>query len=481
MATPNSRSCWGGISEGIVDNTSTSMGLSETFKVAVDERFLADMNAMTVEERELVYEEVHGVSDIVEETPELLTTSLQRMRDELAKVPKYNRKALDRALFLKPTLESDDNFHVMFLRAERFDPFKAALKMYRYFEHKLNLFGDEKLVRRITLDDLGRKEKSLMYSGAVQFLLTNDSSGRAIFLLTPPNYDVEDPKAFLRYSWYQELSVLEENEEIQKRGIVQIINLSGSWQTSAGQLVDFLVEAQDIPKNWPFRICASHLCHNQPIIRRVMDTFFALVGKEIRIRQRAHHGSALETRYALLTFGIVLPNWFTSGDGTPSREYIEIYLAQCQKNEAAAKIRSQNFITPKPGLVLHPDPQDILLGRGRPFHSWYGNVHLLSIVEMYAERYMKTNEGKGGKSEIAMEIVEIIRSDGGNFLQRGTTGFWEIVSQEVAKEKVSQIMRAEIRKRQNSRHPGSSSESSLVFSRQELDSWGGGTKRHRIQ
>jgi hypothetical protein len=35
---------------------------------------------------------------------------------------------------------------------------KAAAKMARYFNNKLELWGDAKLVKRLTLEDLGEKE-----------------------------------------------------------------------------------------------------------------------------------------------------------------------------------------------------------------------------------------------------------------------------------------------------------------------------------
>ena len=46
----------------------------------------------------------------------------------------------------------------MFLRAERFDAPKAAIRLVNHFEGKLVLFGEDKLVKRITLDDLEEED-----------------------------------------------------------------------------------------------------------------------------------------------------------------------------------------------------------------------------------------------------------------------------------------------------------------------------------
>jgi len=52
----------------------------------------------------------------------------------------------------------DPNKRIMFPRAENYDPVKAAERMLRYFEKKKNLFGAEKLVKKITLEDLSEDD-----------------------------------------------------------------------------------------------------------------------------------------------------------------------------------------------------------------------------------------------------------------------------------------------------------------------------------
>jgi len=103
-----------------------------------------DLNALTVQQREKIYNEVHGVADIIDEKPEFVSECLTTMRKCLeSEIPPTRKKAMDRAVFLRPSIRSDDKFHLMFLRARQFDSSKAALLMTQYFENKLELFGDE--------------------------------------------------------------------------------------------------------------------------------------------------------------------------------------------------------------------------------------------------------------------------------------------------------------------------------------------------
>jgi hypothetical protein len=73
--------------------------------------------------------------------PILLPQSCRSCVMRLQKSKKKNKKALDRAFFLRPSLQNDDKSHLLFLRATIVDAVKAAGLMARQFEHKLSLFG----------------------------------------------------------------------------------------------------------------------------------------------------------------------------------------------------------------------------------------------------------------------------------------------------------------------------------------------------
>ncbi len=153
-----------------------------------------DMNTVMAEElrsisgpeREQAYEELHGVFtgsgfSNFEETPELMETSLSLLYIELDRMPARRKRAYTRAIFLKPSLACDSSFAIMFLRADRFVVPAAAHRICRFFEEKLRLFGEAKLVATITLDDLSNDDISSVFSGAGHLLPQKDRSGRLVF------------------------------------------------------------------------------------------------------------------------------------------------------------------------------------------------------------------------------------------------------------------------------------------------------------
>ncbi|KAL3922657.1 MAG: hypothetical protein SGILL_002091 [Bacillariaceae sp.] len=175
----------------------------------------AMMEAVSAEElrsihparRVQAFEELHGVvatsSDgknsaaSFKETPELIETSLHLLSLELDVIPVRRRRAYARALFLKPSLKKDIGFKLMFLRADRYDVPAAARRMCRFFEEKLRLFGDDKLVRQLKLLDLSTEDVSSLFNGAGH-VLHKDRSGRLIFFVDYSYLDYADWKNIVR-------------------------------------------------------------------------------------------------------------------------------------------------------------------------------------------------------------------------------------------------------------------------------------------
>jgi hypothetical protein len=143
-----------------------------------------EMNELSVQEREQVFDDIHGVADVLEETAELLLTSIRALDRSIAS---SRHKALTRAMFLRPELESDNQFKLMFLRATEFNV-KAALKrICAHFQKKVELFGEDKLVKDITISDLS--EEDLEYHKAMITLPQKDQTGRSVLLYVPTLID----------------------------------------------------------------------------------------------------------------------------------------------------------------------------------------------------------------------------------------------------------------------------------------------------
>jgi hypothetical protein len=161
---------------------------------SIDAYLIREMNELSVQERQKVLEEIHGVADVQEETPDMVAEALGELAGAMCNLPRSARRALDRAFFLKPSIEKDSKFKLMFLRADYYDAGKAAMRMAKFFEHKLELFGEDKLVKKITLEDLNEEELKILRFGSSMRLAEKDPTGRPILFIDPSRYilDIHD-------------------------------------------------------------------------------------------------------------------------------------------------------------------------------------------------------------------------------------------------------------------------------------------------
>jgi hypothetical protein len=140
-----------------------------------------EMNELSVTERAHVLEEVHGVADVIQETPVFVSQKLAELDQEISNIRSTKRRtAYERALFLSPRHVRDPSFRLMFLRAEYFDARKAATRMVLYFDCKRVLWGDEKLVKTITLDDFDQEDMRSLRAGSIQNPVVKDQAGRTL-------------------------------------------------------------------------------------------------------------------------------------------------------------------------------------------------------------------------------------------------------------------------------------------------------------
>jgi len=119
-----------------------------------DADLAAALNALTFAERQAMEADIHGVDDVIEETPVFVADKIEKMRQALERINSRQRQAWDRAVFLRPALARNDTVHLTFLRARRFRPEDAAEMMVAHFQAKRELFGDDLLIHRITWDDV---------------------------------------------------------------------------------------------------------------------------------------------------------------------------------------------------------------------------------------------------------------------------------------------------------------------------------------
>ena len=138
-----------------------------------------------MEERYDGLHDLHGVTKQKEEEPEFIWESLIEMELALTeKVTEEGGGPMNQGLGYKKAMsmspEYVENLKISFLRAENYNSKDAAARMIRFFDRKLELFGEEKLVKDITFQDLGEEEVKVLERGCYQVLPQRDRAGRAI-------------------------------------------------------------------------------------------------------------------------------------------------------------------------------------------------------------------------------------------------------------------------------------------------------------
>jgi hypothetical protein len=160
--------------------TIVEAGASDNHQEDVDTILASALSKLSLQEREKAYEEIHGVDLTVEEKPELVADRLEAMEAELQKI--HKKPAYDLALQRNKEYVTDRKLRLQFLRAECFDAKKAAARLVKCLEGKLELFGPEVMARPIYLSDLDSDDLEPLQSGFLQFLPARDRSGRAVIV-----------------------------------------------------------------------------------------------------------------------------------------------------------------------------------------------------------------------------------------------------------------------------------------------------------
>ena len=150
----------------------------------IDALIANELNQLSVKDRGEVYEEIHGVEDVIDEPEHFVLQKLAEMEQEIQRIP--HKQAYDLAYQLDREYVSNRSFRLLFLRCEKFDTRAAALRLVKFFEGKLELFGAGCLARDILLSDLSKDDLDALRSGHFQKLPFRDRAGRAISLLFSP-------------------------------------------------------------------------------------------------------------------------------------------------------------------------------------------------------------------------------------------------------------------------------------------------------
>ena len=468
-----------------------------------NELIISEMNALSIQDRERAYEDVHGATPddnygMPSETSDLLGTcydefdnTIQDLRRKFAN-NKTEKDAVDCSAYelacsIDETYVQDVKLRLMFLRSERYESTKAATRFVNWLTWKLYCFGSSKLCNRyIYIHDLLPETQHLIQQGWQQLLPQRDNKGRAVFFCStwrnvasfPSN-----PMAIIQMFFYNMWCILQDDDTTQLSGIVGINYLLKKKDTTNQNPISML-DYKNHPMYEAFQKCPQMMntmpfrldsCHFNLDTKSILGPFITIMklstNAHHRARMRIHYGSATEIHYKLMGYGVPSTQLPLQNDGVTikltnhskwlkRRKMKESYLLQQQQQQHQLRLAGKSISSiPSsfPGIEL-PSKYDVLLGRGQPINEHYGNRYLHDIIKQHRIEY-DTAKGKGKKSDIAKRIVDMIQNgcrnnnnNKGRFLKRNDTnfGWWEQVPDSVALEKVCHGFRAKREDRNSS-------------------------------
>lgn len=137
------------------------------------------------EERIEALQDMHGALDVTKETPEFVQEKLLELENALSAMDPDTRAAYDQAL--GRNADYVRSLHLSFLRAEKFDAIKAAIRTAKHFATRLSLFANpEILARDIQYSDFADDaDRVALEMGIFQLLPLRDRAQRPVIFMNP--------------------------------------------------------------------------------------------------------------------------------------------------------------------------------------------------------------------------------------------------------------------------------------------------------
>eukprot|EP00934_Nitzschia_sp_Nitz4_P004506 Nitzschia sp. Nitz4//scaffold85_size83877//77726//79490//NITZ4_005243-RA/size83877-augustus-gene-0.156-mRNA-1//1//CDS//3329559179//4496//frame0 len=405
--------------------------------------------ALSIEEQERVTQDLVGFpnqevpakEEPLVDSPQFQTTQLDLFEKELQRLKARSSwslqlVAIELAEQQNMAFVKDPAFRLRFLATDEWDASQAASRFIRYFDLKLELFGEAKLTKNITLDDLTPEDMKMFKKGYFQVLPQRDNAGRAILFGFYNGQVYETPESVARQMFYMSSA---RDQPWDSRGIVfvafKIANLviANDRTLAASVLVHRLIA--DMPLKW----CVSHKFLEQDLpgnghLAKVVEAAMYMFQPSVRARTRVHYGSYTEWTYTLMTLGVpshLIP--VTSDLKIKTKNHLEWMGMRKQMEDIAASPAGATVAT-----YDVPSNLSVLLGKGKPIQDFCGNKRLANLIDDYVEQYH--NSSKCEKTTLAETIVSKVISYGGQFLTK-ESGVWIPVTDAMARDKVSHMFR----------------------------------------
>lgn len=436
--------------------TETDFSISTDIR-AMERLWAAELYELNPRDRENFNNELHGVSTSEMHsdpedgwTEDQYSSYLDLLQTEInTKIPDEDKQSYQRALELESSYIMESAFRLGFLRAERYDVQKAAIRYCKCLDFLAEFFGEYALTRPLLMSDLTKRESKFLRDGFVQILPSRDRNGRRIItqLGSYGGKEFTELEKF-RVNVYLCFSVLAQDVTTQRLGAVTL----GSFGRGAEECMRTEIRTiRKLIKRFfaavPLRWSAAHLCiPNDPLLHVVKALVLFIIGQNGRRILRIHVGTPVECDYALRSFGIPtedIPRTFTHTIKTKNharlikiRRVVDAFVEKASETDEDFRF---------PGIEC-PEINCVLFGK----HAWDypGNVEFRGILrEVFHDTWLDLDVSDQMKSMI-QEVIDVSRARKFRFLlyDRKTFLYKEVTDNETMWALADQALR-EYRKR----------------------------------
>lgn len=370
------------------------------FSQAVDNLLLQEIMQLSLQDRNDIQEEIHGVKCLAStETQLLLVSSLRRLETELDKVVPSEK---NKPFLLARELGEDSyvntvEFKLRFLRRFFFDAKEAAVCICSFLHQISSIFGSVSLKRQLSLHkDFKKRELREFRKGRFQLLPFRDRSGRRILVIfADEELEQMAPGIRAKFIFYLSTVATRDDVETQRKGLVVIIWFSASYSDCYRSRIR-QSPLQDYGSWICVRVSALHVCSPNTPAFRFRRAIFALRAYRHRSRLKIHAGEPVELRYILQGFGIPTENIPLTWSGSIKVVYLKNWMKlrnaieddeyeQCQLPSGGLSLTSSNSIMSN--VVECPNSNDVIFRQGTSLNCHTGNVRFRSLVESTVIRF----------------------------------------------------------------------------------------------
>ncbi|CAJ1937748.1 unnamed protein product [Cylindrotheca closterium] len=330
-----------------------------------EEMLASEMNRLTVQERAEALDDIHCVGEELKETPEMIQQSLREF--ELA-VQNEKNLIYQMAASQNQSYVEDPSFRLKFLRANMHNVHRSVRQMMNFLRYKATYFGNDKVARDITLDDLNEEDMKWMLSGLFHIQDGRDQSGRVIIYLSNTLLGKCKADTLIRVAYYIWFNILIPIPEVQMKGLVGVyFDASKPGENIAIPGFNSFLTIMSFTCSLPMRYSAAHLCvkgedkGNLALNNAILGFAMNAYPQSTRVRSRLHHGSTIELQYQLRPYGIPINTCPIDTAGNIRTDILNVWFQKHLELEALKNQSLQDIPAPNDQdmMMLLPNEEEL--------------------------------------------------------------------------------------------------------------------------